>query len=434
MQTTQDHYQGYLAVLKEEMLSATGCTEPISIAYAAAKAREVLGVLPKKVQVSASSNIIKNVKSVVVPGTGGEKGIQAAVAAGLIAGKAEQLLDVIRDVSKAEQDSISNYLKKGCISVHNLQTDQVFDLLIHLWSEEDEVRLRITYHHTNIVWIEKNKKCLYEAPPENTAFQSLTDRSFMSVQGIIHFADTVDLNDINDLIECQIEQNMAIAKEGMRGEYGAQIGKIWCSANGDGTLPMAVAMAAAGSDARMSGCEMPVVILSGSGNQGMATSVPVIVYAERYHKSKEELVRALVLANLLTIHQKNGIGRLSAYCGAVSAGCAAGAGIAYLLGGGYDEVAHTLVNSLSVVSGIICDGAKASCAAKIAMSVQAGLMGYTMYQHHQQFYSGEGLVCKDVESTLQNIGRLGSRGMRETDKEIIHMMLKDMYKGDLAQE
>ncbi len=419
-------YQQYVAVLKEEMLSATGCTEPISIAYAAAKAREVLGVLPEKVCVQASNNIIKNVKSVVVPGTGGQKGIPAAVAAGLIAGKPELLLDVIRHVSQNEQAEIGKYLKKECIKVHNLDTQNVFDLILTVRADEDEVKVRITYHHTNIVWIEKNEQRVFSAIAKEDAFQSLTCRDFMNVQDIVAFADCVKLEDVQDLFECQIEQNMAIAKEGIQGEYGAQIGKIWKETYGEEAIHAAVAMAAAGSDARMSGCELPVVILSGSGNQGMATSIPVMVYAEKLNKSKDELIRALVLASLLTIHQKNGIGRLSAYCGAVSAGCAAGAGIAYLQGGSYDEIAHTLVNSLSVVSGIICDGAKASCAAKIAMAVQAGIMGYTMYQHHQQFYKGEGLVSDGVEATLQNIGRLGSKGMRETDQEIIRMMLGDM--------
>ncbi len=423
MQKTSADYSNYTAVLKEEMLSATGCTEPISLAYAAAKAAQVLGTVPQTVQVHASSNIIKNVKSVVVPGTGGERGIAAAVAAGLIAGNADLLLDVISTVDDAQKQAIHDYLEKNCIHVHNLTSEHVFDLLLELYHKEDVVRLRISYHHTNIVWIEKNGIRLFELAPENMEQQTLTCRDFMSVRGILDFANTVELADIAPEIERQIQQNMAIAKEGMRGEYGAQIGKVWRSTYGEHVLQEAVAMAAAGSDARMDGCEMPVVILSGSGNQGMATSIPVMVYALHFKKSHEELMRALVLANLLTIHQKNGIGRLSAYCGAVSAGCAAGAGIAYLLGGGYDMIAHTLVNSLSVVSGIVCDGAKASCAAKIALSVQAGLMGYTLACHHLQFRSGDGLVFGDVETTLQNIGRLGKQGMRETDKEIIRMML-----------
>ncbi len=426
MQTKVAHYDEYVAVLKEEMLSATGCTEPISIAYGAAVARQVLGEMPSSVRVCASSNIIKNVKSVTVPGTGGKKGIPAAVAAGLVAGKPERLLDVIGSVSEDERKEIACYLEKNCIRVENLDTPQVFDLLLCAKGETDKVCLRITYHHTNLLWVEKNGERVLEQSGATETLPSLTCRDFMHVAGIVAFANTVDMQDVQPLFARQMRQNWAIAEEGMRTGYGAQIGRIWQNANQDNVMHTAIAMAAAASDARMSGCEMPVVILSGSGNQGMATSVPVMVYAKHLGKDEESLVRALVLASLLTIHQKNGIGRLSAYCGAVSAGCAAAAGVAYLKGGGYDEITHTLVNSLSVVSGIICDGAKASCAAKVAMAVQAGLMGYTMYEHHQQFRCGEGLVAEDVEATLQNIGRLGSRGMRETDREIIRMMLGDM--------
>lgn len=422
--TTKDGiYQSYIQILKEELMPAMGCTEPIALAYAAAKAREVLGLLPQKMIAQVSSNIVKNVKSVVVPNTGGRKGIETAIAAGVVAGVAEKKLEVIASVTKEQQEAIAVYLDTHEIVVEAAASDLIFDIFLIAEAKGHTATVRIANFHTNIVLIEKDGEVLFEK--EITCLEkesALTDRSLLNVKDIVAFADCVQMEHIEEMIGTQIAYNYAIAQEGMRGDYGANIGKVLLETYGNDVKVRARAMAAAGSDARMSGCELPVIILSGSGNQGMAASVPVIVYAEEKGISKERLYRALVVSDLITIHQKTGIGRLSAFCGAVSAGCGSGCGIAYLLGGGEKEVAHTLVNALAVVSGIICDGAKASCAAKIAAAVDAGILGYSMYCHGKQFRGGDGIVKKGVEATIANVGRLGREGMKETDKEIIKIM------------
>ncbi|MBR5224878.1 MAG: serine dehydratase subunit alpha family protein, partial [Clostridia bacterium] len=380
--------------------------------------------LPDKVLIEASGNIIKNVKSVVVPNTGGLKGIEAAAVAGIIAGKAEKILEVISEVTEEEKKWMRDYLGTHEVVVKPAEGDVVFDIIIHLFAGEDQVRLRIADYHTNIVLIERNGEVLLSSGKVSSKaeMKGLTDRSCMSVEAAIDFADTCDLDDVRELVERQIAYNYAIAEEGMNTRWGANIGKTLRDFYGSDVKTRARFMAAAGSDARMSGCEMPVIIVSGSGNQGITASVPVIVYAKELGVSHEAMVRAVLLSDLLTIHLKTGIGRLSAYCGAVSAGCSAAAAIAHLSGGGFEDVAHTLVNGLAIVSGMICDGAKASCAAKIASSVDAGLLGWSMYKNGQQFYGGDGVVTKGVEETIKNIGRLGRIGMRETDKEIIRIM------------
>ncbi len=424
MLKTDSRYQHFVQILREELVPAMGCTEPIALAYGAAKAREVLGRLPEKVLIEASGNIIKNVKSVVVPNTGGLKGIEAAAVAGIVAGKAEKILEVISEVTEEEKQQMREYLNAHEVVVKPAEGDVVFDIIIHLSAGEDEVLLRIADYHTNIVLITRNGEVLLSSGKvsEKAEMKGLTDRSCMSVEGAIDFADTCDLDDVKELVERQIAYNYAIAEEGMNTRWGANIGKTLRDFYGSDVKTRARFMAAAGSDARMSGCEMPVIIVSGSGNQGITASVPVIVYAKELNVSHEAMVRAVLLSDLLTIHLKTGIGRLSAYCGAVSAGCSAAAAIAHLSGGGYEDVAHTLVNGLAIVSGMICDGAKASCAAKIASSVDAGLLGWSMYKNGQQFYGGDGVVTKGVEETIKNIGRLGRIGMRETDKEIIRIM------------
>ncbi len=424
MLSSDPRYGNYLKILQEELVPATGCTEPIAIAYGAAKARELLGVLPESVLVEASGNIIKNVKSVVVPNTNSLKGIEAAAAAGIVAGQSDKILEVIGQVTPAQRAEIRAYLADHPIVVKPAEGDKVFDILITLRAGNNHVKLRISDYHTHIVYIEKNGEVLFQSGEvlSDSARDMLTDRSCLSVEGVLDFASTCNLEDVRALIERQIDYNYAIAEEGMRHSWGANIGSVLKEHYGVGIYSRARYMAAAGSDARMSGCEMPVIIVSGSGNQGITASVPVVEYAKELNVSRDQMVRAVLLSDLLTIHLKTGIGRLSAYCGAVSAGCSAGAAIAYLHGGGFREIAHTLVNSLAIVSGMICDGAKASCAAKISAAVDAGLVGYSMFRSGQQFRGGDGIVTKGVEETIRNIGRLGRLGMRETDREIIRIM------------
>lgn len=423
MNRKDEKYQAYVQILKEELIPAMGCTEPIALAYAAAKAREVLGEVPDRVFIGASGSIIKNVKSVIVPNTNHLKGIPAAAAAGIVAGKAEKELEVISEVSEEKREEIARFLDQTEITVEYIDNGIVFDIIVIVFKGDASAKVRIANYHTNIVRIEKNQEILLDIPVQGEEEEGLTDRSLLDVEGIWDFINTVDVEDIREILDRQIAYNTAIADEGLRGDYGANIGSVLLSMYGDDVRNRAKARAAAGSDARMNGCELPVVINAGSGNQGMTCSLPVLEYAKELKVGEEKTYRALALSNLVAIHQKTGIGRLSAYCGAVSAGAAAGAGIAYLCGGGYEEVIHTVVNALAIVSGMICDGAKASCAAKIAASVDAGILGYHMYLQGQQFYAGDGIVTKGVEATINNIGRLGKDGMKGTNEEIIRMMI-----------
>lgn len=424
MTETQTLYKNYDQILHEELLPAMGCTEPIAIAYGSAKAREILGELPLSVLIEVSGNIIKNVKSVVVPNTRGLKGIEAATAAGVIAGDSSKILEVISQVSQEQRIEIQKYLSRKSITVKPADSDKVFDIIFTLQGANSKVVLRICDYHTNITYIEKDGIVLQEAGKIllDDYSQNLTDRSLLTVEKILQYINSGDLHNVEHLIRRQIEYNYAIAEEGISHNWGANIGKVLLHSCGNCVDIRARAMAAAGSDARMSGCELPVIIVSGSGNQGITACVPVVVYARHLQVSPEKEIQAVALSDLLTIHLKTGIGRLSAYCGAVSAACAAAAAIAWLQGGSYDEIAHTLVNSLAIASGIICDGAKPSCAAKIALAIEGGLLGYKMYKNGQEFYGGEGIVTKGVENTIKNIGRLGHEGMKETDKEIIRIM------------
>lgn len=422
MEKTDIRYQTYVQILKEELVPAMGCTEPIALAYCAAKAREVLGVLPERCLVEASGNIIKNVKSVIVPNTGGMKGIEAAAAAGIVAGDASRVLEVIAEVTDAQKVQMKEYLAEYQIKVEPLESEEILDMIVTVYCGQSWVKVRIANYHTNIVLIEKNGEVLYEVGVMAEESAQMADRSLLDMKHIYEFAETADLADVSEIISRQIAYNTAISEAGLEENWGANVGSVLLSAYGNDIHVRARAAAAAGSDARMSGCELPVIINSGSGNQGMTASLPVIEYAKELKVSEEKLYRALLLSNLITIHQKTGIGRLSAYCGAVSAGCGAGCGIAYLHGGDLKTISHTLVNALAIVSGIICDGAKPSCAGKIAAAVEAGILGYKMYLNGQQFYGGDGIISKGVENTIQNIGRLGKDGMRETDKEIIRIM------------
>lgn len=423
MNRNDKKYGAYVNILREELVPAMGCTEPIALAYAAAKAREVLGGLPDKVVIGASGSIIKNVKSVIVPNTNHLKGIPAAAAAGIVAGKPEKELEVIAEVTKEQTEEMKTFLEQTEIHVEYIDNGLTFDIIVTLYKGEEYSKVRIANYHTNIVLIEKNGEVLKEIPVADESEEGLTDRSLLNMKDIFDFVETVDIEDVREILDRQITYNMAIAEEGIRGNYGANIGSVLLDIGGDNLAVKAKAMAAAGSDARMNGCELPVIINSGSGNQGITASVPIIVYARGMQCGKEKMYRALVLSNLTAIHEKTPIGRLSAYCGAVSAGAGAGAGIAYLSGGGYEEVIHTVVNALAIVSGIVCDGAKASCAAKIASAVEAGIFGYQMYVHGQEFVGGDGIVTNGVEATLQNVGRLGKQGMKETNEEIIRIMI-----------
>lgn len=422
MEKSDIRYKTYVDILKRELLPAMGCTEPIAIAYCAARARALLGCIPDSVLIEASGNIIKNVKSVIVPNTNGAKGIEAAAAAGIIAGKEELKLEVLSQVTDEEKEKLAAYLKTASIYVRPADSPFILDVSVTVKKDGSQAKARIINEHTNIVLLEKDEEVLYQGELSEQASTDMPDYSLLTVEGIVDFSDTADLSDVRELLDRQIAYNTAISQEGLRGSYGANIGKVLLKEYGTDVKNRAKAAAAAGSDARMNGCEMPVVILSGSGNQGITASLPVIEYAKEWNCSEEKLYRALLVSDLITLHQKTGIGRLSAYCGAVSAGAGAGAGIAYLAGGGFEEIAHTLVNAIAITSGIICDGAKASCAAKIAASVDAGILGWNMYRNGQQFYGGDGVVSKGVENTIRNIGRLGKDGMRETDKEIIRIM------------
>ena len=418
-------YNAYVSILKEELLPAMGCTEPIAVAYAAAMAARELGTTPETVEIVVSGNIIKNVKSVVVPNTGGLRGLAAAAAAGIVAGDPDAELQVISRATEEDHARIAAYLKTADFPIRESDSGYIFDIDIRLHAAGHTARCRIAGYHTNIIRIEHDGQILTDVPYAEADQNYATDRSLLNIENIVEFADTVDIEDVRPTLERQMEYNLAIAKEGLTGNYGARIGQVLLRSYGNDVHVRAKAWAAAASDARMNGCSLPVVINSGSGNQGITCSVPVLIYAQELGVSDEMKLRALTVSNLITTHLKTGIGRLSAYCGAISAGVGAGAGITYLYGGKQKEIAHTIVNALAIDSGIICDGAKSSCAAKIASAVEAGLLGMEMYKHGSQFYGGDGIVTKGVENTIKNVGRLAKYGMAQTDKEIIDIMISD---------
>ncbi|WP_072446952.1 L-cysteine desulfidase family protein [Blautia sp. Marseille-P3201T] len=424
MEQKKEIYSAYTEILKEELMAAMGCTEPIALAYAASIARRELNDLPDKVLVQTSGSIIKNVKSVIVPNTGHLKGIPAAVSAGIVAGNPDKELEVIADVSKEDIKNIEKFMQEKEIIVEHLDEGFIFDIVITLYKGEDYAKVHIINSHTNVVLVEHNHRILKSSDCLNDMPSDTAKYELLNMKDIWDYVNHVDLADIKELLDRQIAYNMAIAEEGLQSDYGANIGKVILSSDANSLKSRAAAMAAAGSDARMNGCELPVIINSGSGNQGITVSVPVITYAKELKSTEEQLYRALALSNLTAIHQRTPIGRLSAYCGAVNAGAAAGAGIAYLSGGDYEAVIHTVVNALAIVSGIICDGAKASCAGKIAFAVEAGILGYNMYMQGQQFYGGDGIVKKGIEDTLKSVGRLGKDGMKGTNEEIIKIMLE----------
>lgn len=416
-------YDTYLDILNEELVPAMGCTEPIAVAYAGALARKTLGSTPSNIVLTVSRNIIKNVKSVIVPHTNGRKGLKIAVCAGVIYGDADKELQVLSNATDDDINCLDDYISNTSVEIKEALSPYPFDIEIVVKDKEKSAEIRILNDHTNVVLIKKNDEIIFEKEFTKEPIQTPENRNLLTVESIVEFANEVKIEDIKSVINRQIDYNTAIAKAGLRGNYGAEIGKILLRSYGNAVQNRAKAWAAAGSDARMNGCELPVVINSGSGNQGITASIPVIVYANEMNVTEEQLFRALIVSNLVTIHLKSGIGALSAYCGATSAGAGAGAGICYLYGGQYKDIAHTIVNTLAINSGMICDGAKASCAAKIASSVEAGLLGMQMYMHDSQFYGGDGIVVKGVENTINAVSTLAREGMRETDEEIINLMI-----------
>ena len=418
------HYAEYIKILEEELIPAMGCTEPIAVALAAAKAREALGLTPERCRIEVSGNIIKNVKAVTVPNTGGMKGLEGATAAGIAAGREDLELEVLSQVTDEGRAAIKQCLDNCAMEVVPAGGDRVFYIKITVEAQGHSACCEIVDFHTNVVLIQKDDQILFQAEAKGDSGSSQTDRTVLSVEEIIQFADCLEPADVAELLNRQVAYNTAIAQEGLKGGWGAEVGKTLRAVHGDSVAVRAKAAAAAGSDARMSGCELPVIIVSGSGNQGMTASLPVIEYARDMGASEEALLRALAVANLITIHQKTGIGRLSAFCGATSAGCGAACGIAYLQGGRYEVISHTIVNALAICSGMVCDGAKPSCAAKIAAAVDAGLLGYQMYKGGgHQFLSGEGILKDGVEATIESVGRLARKGMRQTDQEILDIMV-----------
>ncbi len=425
MRREEPIYNQYLNILREELRPAMGCTEPIALAYAGARGRALLGAWPEKIVAHISGMIIKNVKSVIVPNTGRMHGIVPAICAGIVAGDESRELQVISSVTQRQQEQLRQYLETVQVEIHPAQQGLSFDIDLTMTHGTDTVRVRIANHHTNLIHLSKNGQVLVELPAVESSEDHLTDKSCLNIQKIVEFVDCLDVEDVRDLVGSQVQCNLALAEEGLRGDWGANIGSVLLHHQGQLLGKQAAAYAAAGSDARMSGCEMPAIILSGSGNQGITASVPVAVYARALGKTEEEMLRAVTLSDLVTIHQKTGIGRLSAYCGAISAGCGAGAGIAYLEGGGADGVAHTVVNAIAILSGTICDGAKPSCAAKIAAAVDAGILGWDMYRDKQQFYGGDGIVTKGADNTVRNVGILAREGMKNTNDTILGIMLED---------
>jgi L-cysteine desulfidase len=420
----KDKCKAYIDILKEELLPATGCTEPIAIAYAAAKVHEVLGYFPQKLIVRCSGNIIKNAKSVTVPNTGNLKGIKAAALAGTVGGDASREMQVLEAIKPLDIEKVKELMGTDLCDVEIIENDANLHIIVKAIYEEHEAVVEIIHTHTNISKIEKNGQVIFEKDCERDNFNApLSDRSILNVKDIYEFANTIDIEDLQALLDRQIEYNFNIAMEGLNSDYGAKVGKILLKFYGDDVFTKIRAYTSAGSDARMSGCSMPVVTNSGSGNQGMTTSLPIIIYAQEKGLKKEKMYRALILANLISIHQKTGIGRLSAYCGAVSAACGSGTGITYLEDGSLDQIEKTITNTLANVSGIVCDGAKASCAAKIASSLDAAIMAHFLAMSDIAFDVDSGIVKETVEDTISAVGRLGRDGMRETDIEVLKIML-----------
>lgn len=421
-------YNNYVEILKSELVVALGCTEPIAIAYAGAKVREVLGCIPEHLTVYCSGNIVKNVKGVTVPNSGGQKGINVAAVLGVLGGDASKQLAVIESVRPEDIEECKKLVQAGYCDCELIENVANLYIVINATAGRQSAEVIIKDYHSNITKIVKNGEIVFSQEDsdqgENRKNGSFPDKTLLNVRDILNFADTVNIDDIKEVLDKQIKYNTAIAEEGLLHPYGAEVGRTLMSDFDHSNVKLrAKAMSAAGSDARMSGCPLPVVINSGSGNQGITVSIPVIEYAKYYNISKEKLYRSLVVSNLIAIHQKRFIGSLSAYCGAVSAGCGSGAGIAYMLSMNYDEICNVITDSITNVGGMVCDGAKPSCAAKIAVSVEAAIIALHLSKYHRVFQSGEGLVKDNIEKTIASVGRMGREGMKSTDIEILNLML-----------
>jgi len=417
-------YDRYIQVLNEELITALGCTEPIAIAYAGATARKYLGCMPKQITVYCSGNIIKNVKGVTVPNSGGQKGVEAAAILGALGGCAEKQLEVLSTVNKEDIDRSRELAAAQLCRVKLMEGVASLYIRLEAVAASDTVSVEIVDRHTNIVRIVKNGENLLDKKYSLNRGDADFGRDFITVNGILDFAEEVHIGNVKQLLDHQIQCNMTIAEEGLHRPYGANVGKNILKLYGNENVEArAKAYAAAGSDARMSGCDLAVVVNSGSGNQGITVSVPVVQYAKELKVSKEKLYRALVISNLIAAHLKTGIGPLSAFCGAVSASTGSGAGITYLRGGSRKQIIFTIGNTLGSVSGIVCDGAKPSCAAKIASALEAAILADKMAFNNDYFKGGEGILTDDIEDTIRNIGRLGREGMHETDTEILNMMV-----------
>lgn len=415
-------YHNYLAILKEELVPAMGCTEPIALAYGAARAREILQAEPEKIVAYCSGNIIKNVRCVVIPNSGGLIGIPAGVILGAVGGDASRNMQVLEGVVEKHRVRTRELLEQEICRVEILDSPIVLHFILEMTAGENTVSLEIKHDHINVTKIIKNGQLLYDSDEEEQ--QEETDRSLLNLEDIKEFADTVKLEDIKELIDAQIHCNIAIAREGMTGKYGLGIGRIIRESYSDDMLTRMRSMTAAASEARMGGCDMPVIINSGSGNQGIACSIPLIVYAKEMQLPDYSLYRALVFSNLLTVYQKLYIGKLSAFCGAVSASCASGAAITYMVGGDIKRIKKTIENTLANIPGIICDGAKISCAAKIAASLDAAFLAHHLSMNDQGYAPYTGILQEETSETISCVGLIGKEGMKETDKEILRIMIE----------
>lgn len=421
-------YNEYVTILESELVPALGCTEPIALAYAAAKAKEVLGKMPDHITMRCSGNIIKNVKGVKVPNSGGMKGVEAAAVLGITGGDPSQALEVLEHVTDREIDEAEKLLKAGFCDC--VLKDDVANLYIEAYAvckktEKSEALVVIEDEHTNITHIEKDGQVLFHKEKKEYCQEreKTPDKSLLNLEDIITFANEVQITDVEKVLGRQIKYNTRIAEEGLRNPWGAQVGRVVLEEFGEDVKWRAVAKASAGSDARMSGCALPVIINSGSGNQGMTCSLPVIEFGKVLKKSKEVIYRALCVSNLVALNQKKYIGSLSTYCGAVCAAAGAGAGITYLCGGTLEQIENTVVNTIADAGGIVCDGAKPSCAAKISTALQAAILSHKMAMRGLTFARGEGLVMDCPEDTIKAVGYVGRAGMKQTDVEILNLMI-----------
>ena len=422
---SREEYENYVIILRGELVPAMGCTEPIAIAYASSKAREILGEEVRHIHVSCSGNIVKNVKGVIVPNSGGQKGIEAAAILGAVGGDSSRELEVISSTTDEARALTRKLVRENLCDVS--LAEDVPNLYIEVTAEGEShtSTVKIENSHTNITLIKRDNNIILERLPEKVSIKEEVtsgDKSMMTLRGIIDFADTLEISDVEEIFDRQTEYNVRISQEGLDNKWGACIGKTMIETWGDDVRTCACARAAAGSDARMSGCPLPVIINSGSGNQGITVTLPVVEYAERWRISRTKMYRALAVSNLVSIYIKHYIGSLSAFCGAVSAASGAGAGITYMAGGDYASIGRTITNTLANVGGIVCDGAKPSCAAKIASSVHAAILAHHMSMNDDEFRGGEGFVEDDVERTIKNMGYIGKIGMKETDREILNVM------------